>query len=377
MKNKILNCCFLLGLAFFFLTCNKEALPDLQYPNLPTEPYDYVNLNLPSNLSFFGDNTPFDNQLSNHGATLGRVLFYDPALSINNSVSCNSCHKQHLAFADGQQFSKGFKGEMTSRNSMAIFNHRFARGFFWDMREISLESQVLQPVEHHIEMGMEDMDYLVPKIQGIDYYPALFEKAFGTDEVTEERLGKALAQFLRSMVSANSRYDQGSDIQFANFTEQEREGLLLLDEFRCTSCHSEPTFSDWWSGDGRNIGLDLEYADQGMGEWHGSSSFNGKFKVPTLRNIALTAPYMHDGRFNTLEEVLDFYSTGIQDHPNLNFLLTESSWNNEPFPVPTTGNSLAVKMNMTDEEKSAIIAALNTLTDETFIRDPKFGNPFR
>lgn len=337
---------------------------------LPATEYNYavdVPAHVAPNLGGFNgsnnsssefDNTPTDNEITNAGATLGRVLFYDTKLSKNNAIACASCHHQQLAFSDKEAFSTGFEGIKTGRNSMPIANLRFHKTFFWDTNNITLEEQVLEPLKNHIEMGMEDMDFLVQKVSKAEYYPELFQNAFGSEEVNSDRISKALAQFLRSMVSFDSKFDQGVASNFSNFTEIEKMGHdLFMDHERtaCGDCHAPASnFGATWRTHA-NIGLDMVYDDNGAG--------NGSFKVPSLRNVALTAPYMHDGRYNTLEEVIDHYSDNIQNHPNLDWSLRD-------------GNG-AKRMNLSPLEKKAMIAFLETLTDESYTEDVRFSTPFK
>ncbi len=305
--------------------------------------------------------------ITDHGATLGRVLFYDKKLSVTNTVACASCHKQELAFADPVKGSEGINGQVTSRNSMAVVNVGFNNNLFWDSRAPSVKDLVSMPVSNHIEMGMENMKQVAQKLKKVDYYPALFEKAFGSTEITEERAVNALAQFVSAMVSSNSKWDEGAKTDFTNFTAQENMGrdLFFDAKAKCSQCHSGANFSapdepnDPYGGEVRgtaNIGLDESYKDQGKGDGH--------FRIPTLRNAALTAPYMHDGRFATLAEVVDHYNENIKNHPNLDFRLRDQ------FGAPQ-------KLQLTIEEKQALVAFLQTLTDQKFTTDAKFSDPFK
>jgi cytochrome c peroxidase len=354
----------LLGIAIFTMSCTSQFVKDRDIAelSLPDELLDYENT-LPTNFFAFNDNTPADNPITNAGATLGRVLFYDGALSFNNSVSCATCHKQNLAFADNKAGSIGFEGRETPRNTPPIMNMRFSNSFFWDMRTSNLETQVLQPVENHIEMGMEDPEFLVQKLSTVDYYKPLFKEAFGSEEITKVNISKALAQFIRSMTSFNSKMDK----QLLNgeqvFNELEMEGMQLFVNSTCNNCHrvvSTGVFEDFggYNGTGddlANIGLDLIYEDNGASD--------GRFKVPSLRNLKYTAPYMHDGRFATLAEVLNHYSSGIQDHEQLDARLKG-------------GDGHPVTLNLTQHEKEAIIAFLLTLEDTDLILDEKYSDPF-
>ena len=340
---------------------------------------EMMNLNKGTNgtMVFAPNGMAFNsNDIKNEVATLGRVLFYDPQLSINNTIACGSCHLQSKAFSDLGESSVGFKGTTTTRNSMAIVNPMLTRNLFWDSRTKSLQQMVLQPVQNHVEMGMEDLDFLAKKLQKSNYYAPLFKKAFNTEGVTRDGINTALMQFLTSMVSHNSKFDKGAKTEFANFNGLEAVGktLFMSERLGCVKCHAGANFSlgdemsqisssNPYGGTGTdspegtaNIGLNLVYKDNGKG--------NGKFKIPTLRNIELTAPYMHDGRFKTLEQVVEHYNSGIQLHPKLDDNLKDS--NGEPK-----------RMNMTNVEKSALIAFLKTLTDNTYATDPKYSNPFQ
>jgi cytochrome c peroxidase len=359
-------------------------------PALPDEPFDYASVTMPTYIRRAeiaeADNTPADNPITNHGATLGRVLFYDRQLSRNNSTACASCHDRQAGFSDPRRFSQGFAGGHTKRNSMGLANLRFTNlqnrrpGFFWDERAATLEAQVLMPIQDEVEMGMK-LDELERKLAGLPYYPPLFKAAFGTSDVSRDRIAKALAQFLRAMVSFNSKFDQGaaaaSDLSadFENFSGLENQGKSLFvkgpggtAEFACVMCHVPPTFNMPASA---NIGLDLVYKDKGLGALGRPSNDDftptndGKFKASSLRNIALTAPYMHDGRFQTLERVVEHYSTGVHPHKNLGL-----AFEIRPGDRPTSG------FHFSKEESAALVAFLKTLTDRSIISDPRFSDPF-
>lgn len=341
-------------------------------PVLPDQPYDYLSVALPAYFTddtlagFAGsaDNMPPDNPITNAGATLGRVLFYDTALSINDSVSCSSCHVQALGFSDERVKSVGFQGGLTGRHSMGLANARYyQRGhFFWDERAATLEDQVVTPIQDAVEMGMS-LDILEVKLAQLAYYPALFNAAFGSPEVTRDRIAKALAQFVRAMVSYRSKYDEGFGSGFPNFTAQERQGHLLFTSNRtnCAACHrTGAQISDTV----HNNGLDAVTIDEGVAGTTGRPGDEARFKAPSLRNIAVRAPYMHDGRFATLEEVVEHYNSGLQDHPNLDNRLRD-------------GNGQPLRMNLTAQEKAALVAFMNTLTDEAMLSDEKFSDPFQ
>lgn len=340
--------------------------------NLPTTPFDY-SVTLPAHLNNNAirgeDNEPNNNPVTDAGATLGRVLFYDTKLSANGTIACASCHLQSSGFSDPNAFSVGFEGGLTPRNSMSIANARYYRNgrFFWDERANNLEEQVLMPVVDHIEMGLT-LDELVTTVQAEDYYHVLFRQAFGDQTVTTNRISQALAQFVRSVVSFDSKYDQalaqaGNDNNgdLAGLTAQENLGRQLFDQRGCDRCHR----TDLFIGDeARNNGLDANVTDLGLGLVTGNANDNGKFKSPSLRNIELTAPYMHDGRFATLEEVVEHYNSGIQNSPTLDNRLRNN-------------NGQPVRLNLTNAEKAALVAFMETLTDETLANEEKYSNPFR
>jgi cytochrome c peroxidase len=337
--------------------------------HLPETPYHYADIELPAHfktpLARRFDNTPDDNPVTDDGATLGRVLFYDTRLSANNTVSCGSCHVQKNAFADPNRFGKGHAGKMTDRHAMSLVNLRYhARGrFFWDERARSLEEAVLVPIQSKTEMG-HDLARLTEALTKDERYPELFKKAFGDGKVTPERIAKALAQFLRSMVSYQSKYDEGlakvatARDDFPNFTLQENRGKALFTS-NCAVCHQPGQDVNFSMFAPANNGLDEDFktADGGVGAVTLNGREIGLFKSPSLRNVERTAPYMHDGRFDTLEKVIDHYGKEVKPHPNLDPRMR--------------------RLNFTDSEKAALVAFLKTLTDQKFLADPKFSDPFR
>ena len=336
---------------------------------LPEVPYKYADIDLPAHFTRDTarrfDNTPGDNQVTDQGATLGRVLFYDTRLSANNTIACGSCHVQKHAFADPNRFSRGFKGGFTDRHAMNLVNVRYhPRGrFFWDERGGNLEQMVLMPVENHLEMGLDVAQ--LPVVLGRDaHYVDLFRRAFGDPQITNDRISRALAQFLRSMVSFRSKYDEGlaharaAGDEFSNFTPQENRGKALFIR-NCSLCHlPEHQDAHFIMIEPVNTGLDddTEHTDGGVGDITLAPRDMGHFKSPSLRNVEVASPYMHDGRFATLEAVIDHYSSGGKNHPNKDVRI-------QP-------------MHFTDSEKAALIAFLKTLTDPTFLADPKFSDPF-
>jgi cytochrome c peroxidase len=352
--------------------CNKEA--QLNNPKS-------VSLNLPQTAFLYYPNT-LENE--NEKATLGRVLFYDTHLSLNNTIACASCHKQEFAFSDNNRFSKGFKNRQTSRNSPALqdfgsftfmppvdpgdqppgFDPIFGQfAFFWDGRESDLKNLIMRPVKNHIEMGIANPEELPAKLAALPYYGSLFQRAFGSSEITVDKISQSVERFLSAMQATNSRFDQAT-INGSGLTALEEQGRFLFNtKYPCGNCH-QPSTGAYFSSGFFNIGLDNSPTDKGRTAVSNLSSDEGSFKTPNLKNIAITAPYMHDGRFNTLEEVIDHYSNGIKETPNLAFNLRQK----------TSGSPL--RLNITKEDKRALIAFLNTLTDYSFITDPKFSNPF-
>ncbi|KGE85788.1 MAG: cytochrome-c peroxidase [Phaeodactylibacter xiamenensis] len=313
---------------------------------------------------------PPDNPMTEEGIALGRMLFYDPILSRDSTISCGSCHFQELSFTDGVAVSTGIDGQLGVRSSMPLVNLAFnPRGFFWDGRSATLEEQALVPIEDHREMD-ESWDVVEEKLRNHPDYPAKFREAFGIEyasEIDRNLAVKAIAQFERTMVSYQSRFDQVVWAQQGWPTEEEQMGrdLFFVEQALptqehpgCSHCHGSSLFTEnnFFNNGISNV-EDLEsFPDKGFGEVTGNIYDNGKFRAPTLRNIALTAPYMHDGRFATLEEVLDSYAAGghgiANEDPNI-----------QPFAL-------------SDEQKQAMIAFLNMLTDTSFVNNPAFSNPF-
>lgn len=357
---------------------NTPTADPLAALNLPATPYEYANINLPNYLqtpNINGQiNTPANNTITNWGTTLGRVLFYDKILSVNNTIACASCHKQELAFSDNEKLSKGFAGGLTGRNSMSLINAKFYPNgrFFWDERAATLEIQTLTPVQDHVEMGLT-LDTLVARLKSKPHYPVLFKNAFGNDSITSNRVALALSQFVRSIVSYQSKYDTGRAqlapgvnpgiTAFANFSVEENRGkeIFFSPQAACVTCHGTETFT---APKPENNGLESTIIDKGVGGVTNRNGDAGKFKVSSLRNIELTGPYMHDGRFATLDEVIEHYSTGIMDNANLP-------------PQLRTPAGQPKQLNLTTQDKAALVAFLKTLTDKKIIADTRFSNPFK
>ncbi|MDP2175303.1 MAG: cytochrome c peroxidase [Bacteroidota bacterium] len=288
--------------------------------------------------------------ITNERAQLGRALFYDKSLSLNGKVSCGSCHIQELGFSDGKALSDGFLDQKTPLHSMSLVNIASNTLLFWDGRENNLFKQAILPISNHIEMGLDNESLLLAKIQGNPMYFELFKDAFGDEQISTQRTSIALANFIASLASFNTKFDMVSKEQ-SYYLELEENGLKLFNEkYNCNSCHGGVNFNSNWGGSElTNIGLDKE--DERA------------FKVPSLRNVMVSAPYMHDGRFKTIDEVLNHYSNGIKDNPKID-------WRLSSFTQSNGG------MQITTEDKIAIIAFLNTLTDHKLITDAKFSNPY-
>lgn len=312
---------------------------------------------------------PADNPLTNEGVELGRHLFYETALSVDNSISCSSCHQQNKAFTDGLAHAVGVNGAQHARSSMSLANMLWEDKFTWDGSSSSLEAQARTPLTNPIEMH-QSLAASVVKLQAIPKYQPLFEKAFGRNSITEGNMLKALSQFERTLISANSRFDKHA----ANptvFSADEEAGYQLFithpDGNRvrggnCGDCHGGTLFTN---REFSNNGLDATFTDLGLATVTGLPTDRGKFRIPSLRNIALTAPYMHDGRFKTLDEVLDHYN----DH------LVYTSPNLDPLITAAQNNRFVLGLGLTVNEKRQIVAFLKTLTDSTFIQNPKFAKP--
>jgi cytochrome c peroxidase len=322
---------------------------------------------------------PPDNPLTVEAVALGRRLFYDPRLSANGMVSCSTCHIQRLAFTDGRTTGVGASGKPLAFNSMSLANLLWGpQRFFWNGRAASLETQALVPLQHADEMA-QDMERLVAQLAADMEYRKLFERAYR--EVSLSAITRALASFQRTLISANSRYDQFLRGEIT-LTAQEDLGRKLfmahpdvkvsLRGANCIDCHSQFLTGGASTGyDGfSNNGLDDEaHLQPGLQAVTGKPAHRGLFKVPSLRNIALTAPYMHDGRFQTLEQVLDHYDSGIKNSSTLSAVIVEADNQAATAAGP-------VSLHLTAAEKAAIIAFLNTLTDQDFVTAERFSDPF-
>jgi cytochrome c peroxidase len=338
----------------------------MRSPNSGIEPYI---LEYPP---YFGNriNISPDNPLTKEGVQLGRMLFYETKLSANNKIACASCHQQQFAFTDGKKFSEGVTGVAMTRNTMSLTNLLWVRHFFWDGRAGSLENQTIIPLTEPHEMG-QSLEMSAAKLQSSKIYPAIFKKAFGTDTITGDRIIKVIAQFERTLISAGSKYDKLLRGEYQP-SESEKRGISLffsnpspernIRGAGCGHCHGGPKiFIELF----HNNGLDSIPGDKGRENLTNQPIDNGRFRVVTLRNIALTSPYMHDGRFRTLEEVIDHYNEHIRPGNSLSIFLKNNS--NE-----LNGKSL----KLTEQEKKDITGFLHLLTDSAFITDNRFSNPF-
>ena len=315
---------------------------------------------------------PKDNPLTEEGIYLGRMLFYDPVLSLDSSISCASCHRQEFAFGDPKKLSKGVFGLTGTRNAPPLFNLAWQRTFFWDARQRRLRDLVFEPVQDHREMAMNVIK-LDEKLKRLDRYQTAFRRAFG-EEPNLHHMSLAMEQFLMSIVSANSKFDRFFPRNLSVFTPQERDGFLLFNGTPdsttrpatgadCFHCHGgiHAQAIDPSIGVVSN-GLDETITDQGFGGITGKSFDLGKFKSSSLRNLVYTAPFMHDGRFATIEEVIDHYSDNLKfNAPNLS-------------PQLNHGN---LHLQLSAKQKSDLIAFLKTMTDSSLLTNKAYSNPFR
>ncbi len=338
------------------------------------EPMPIVNFDDTPYVLEYGDfptpPLPEDNALTEQGVLLGRMLFYDPILSKDGTQACASCHIQADGFSDRNQFSIGVEGLLGTRQAMPIFNLAWhSNQFFWDGRSNLLREQSLKPIEDPLEMN-ETLENVIQKLESTVTYPDQFMRAFGSSTITSDNIALALEQFMLSIISKDSKYDQYLAGEVTLSESEERGRQLFNTEYNpffpefsgadCAHCHGGINFeNDQYMNNG--LDSDENIMDIGRQEVTGLEEDKGKFKVPTLRNIALTAPYMHDGRFQTLEEVIDHYNEGIQ---------TSSTAD------PTVINTVETGLFLTDQDKEDLINFLHTLTDETFINEPAYQTPF-
>jgi cytochrome c peroxidase len=348
------------SLCLLFFSCRKDRV------GFQATPYD---LKIPSH---FPDMIiPVDNPLTKEGVELGRLLFYEKQLSGDNSISCATCHMPEHGFSDPNKFSVGIDGIAGTRQSMALVNLGWENFFFWDGRKSTLESQILEPVPNPIEMHQSWKD-AVQKLNADIKYRNRFFKAFNEEGIDSIKVAKAIAQFLRTLISAESKYDvmykyennialtTSEQAILQTIDNEEWAGYDLFKSLNgadCFHCHNGPLMQVKKFS---NNGLDATFSDIGRGAITGNSNDYGKFKVPTLRNIALTAPYMHDGRFSSLDEVIEHYSSGINQSTTIDPLIEFASQGG---------------VQLDSQEKYLLKKFLLTLTDYNFINNPKFKDP--
>jgi cytochrome c peroxidase len=342
-------------LLFTFLLMNctsKEEEEDLYTPI----PY---NLKIPT---LFADKLiapiiPTNNPLTEEGIALGKKLFFDKILSGNGTQSCATCHDPQKAFTDDRQFSDGIDGIFGNRNSMPLFNlaWNFDERFFWDGRALSIERQAFEPVTNPIEMHA-NWAIVANKLQEHSEYPILFKQAFGTLTIDSTLVTKAIAQFERTIISGNSKFDQFLRGETTLTTEEQNGFDIFMDEARgdCFHCHGSNNNPLWTDNSFHNNGLDTTFSDLGLGAITGDPADNGKFKSPSIRNLVYTAPYMHDGRFSTIEEVINHYSEGLKPSATIDPLMKK---------VNNGGVNLSAK------DKADLKAFLLSLSDLDFINN--------
>ena len=352
--------CFILFLGFSlsFQSCCKTDCDNSKITDNEPTPY---NLLIPSPLPPM--DIPADNPLTEEGVELGRMLFHEPLLSGNESQSCASCHTQSSGFTDNSRFSTGIDGLQGVRNAMVAFNLGWSPTLFWDGSSNSLENQALLPILNPIEMH-ENWEDAAEKLNAHSDYPTLFKKAFNIDEIDSTHVVMAIAQFERTLVSGNSKWDKfyrGETI----LTEEELRGWDLFNVdgpyigADCFHCHTAPHFTDF-SFHNNGLDTDASFTDLGLFEVTQNEYDKAKFKTPTLRNIEVSGPYMHDGRFETLAEVVEHYNSGGHSSATVDPLM----------------KNIGEGLLLTPADKKALLAFLRTLTDEEFLNNPQFSNPF-
>jgi len=353
MRSKIF---FFILSTFLFACCSDDD------SSFVTTPYTFSNPEPLPPIPAFNDNP-----ITVEGVALGKKLFYDKRLSGDNTMSCNSCHKQENAFATNLTVEKGIDGIEGRRNSMPLFNLTWnLENFFWDGRALTLEEQTQMPVEDAIELH-ETWENAISEIKADELYPDLFKNAFNVsiDGINQHLAGRAMSQFLRTLVSNNSRYDQYrrgdidiTDAEFAGLSMFEVEGPkkgISKGGADCHHCHQQPLFTDYKF---KNNGLDTDatFTDLGREEYTGLVTDRAKFKTPTLRNLLYTAPYMHDGRFKTLEEVIEHYNSG----------------GHASSTVSPGMKNRQYGLLLTQTEKDNLLAFLKSLSDPSFITNPEY-----
>lgn len=387
---------FMLLAGFFFMMACNDYVKYEETPFYTEEEFETLSehLDLPESLDQYDVfSTGFGPKNNNMLATLGRVLFYDKDLSVDGTISCASCHQQELAFADNASLSTGVHNNLTDRNSIALgsltsFDAEYGGnggtvpGLFWDERAPNVKVQMEETFANPDEMGM-DLKQLAGIIKEKPHYQTLFKIAHFeggslNDKINTDNILTAIETFVRSLSTSGSKFDVVAEKNNAfvaedfkqnwnGFTEAENKGKLLFHD-NCGACHEKSLVKFPVDIDGfptiANNGLDLNYQDKGRGSFTNWKKDNGKFKIPGLKNIALSGPYMHDGRFETLSDVVDHYSDNIQNHENLHEALKDQNGN-------------AKKLNFSQDDKANLLAFLNTLTDENMALASKWSDPFK
>lgn len=334
----------LLLLFMLIFSCNRDS-------DIYTEESLY-GLTIPS--GFPHPVIPEDNSLNVLRVELGRKLFYDPILSKDSSISCASCHLSALAFTDGKALSDGVGGKKSERNAPTLVNIAYHNSFFWDGGNHSLEIQVVGPLQNELEMNLSAKE-AVERLKKSDDYSRLMKNAYGLNEPNIFGLTRAIAAFERTLISGNSPYDKYNyqgELDALTPDEQAGMNLFFSSELKCSECHTGFNFTEYAF---ENNGIYLNYTDSGRARVTLNPLDAGKFKVPTLRNIELSGPYMHDGSFSTLSEVIDHYAQGGKGHHNQ--------------------SDKVVGFSITADEKANLIAFLKSLTDHEFLNNPNFKNP--
>lgn len=347
--------------SIILIACKKETVIQggVVYDDTPYE-LQFTNNTLPP------VTLPDDNPLTIQKVKLGKMLFFEKALSLDNSINCASCHRQSFGFSDPNQLSQGVGGTLGKRQSMAIFNLAWhSNEFFWDGRAHLLRDQSLMPIEDHLEMK-ETLSNVIQKLNGMSKYRNQFLRAFGTSEINSERISLALENFMLTIISEDSKYDRylaGTEMLNAS---EERGRVLFFAEYNpffpelsgadCAHCHAGNNFeNDLYMNNG--LDTDAEFLDFGRENATNNPNDRAKFKIPTLRNIQVTGPYMHDGRFTTLEEVIEHYNSGVQNSTTV-----------DPALLGTTSTGLMLDA----QDKIDLVNFLKTLTDYTFLNNPEY-----
>lgn len=349
------------------IACKKEVSKD------DDKPFEATPYSFPEISNFRKAPTNAENPLTEEGVALGHRLFFEKQLSRDMSLSCAGCHRPENAFSDPRRFSVGVDGIEGVRQAMSLINLAWSEQFFWDGRSATLKEQALLPVPDPTEMHLSWAE-ATDRLQNNAKYPPLFKKAFGTSAITKELVAKALEQYQKALVSYNSPFDKYVRKE-GTLSESALRGLAMFnsEQADCFHCHSTPELlvnpAQIFSNNGLDLVDNVEgFKDKGLGGFTGNSADNGKFKVPSLRNIALTAPYMHDGRFQTLDEVIDFYNEGPKISPSLDPIMIAEA-NRRVLQFGRWG------LGLTEQDKKDLKAYLLSLTDNTLSENPLFKPP--